>query len=190
MPRKKTADPRSIFHLRLSQAERAEFDSKAQSASLTTAEFIRRACRNVVITSLADKRARMLGIQLERRLEPAQRLLILPTRAQRGPVPVEQLDAVGLVLEPLLEHPDRLVVPPVAHEHLGDPAQRERVESAIGAVGDLPNIALSGRKLPVRVFVIRHGAVLAVFVILHPRRAPYWLVGHFRISPAELLKAE
>lgn len=57
MPRKKTADPRSIFHLRLSQAERAEFDAKARLAGLTTAELIRRACRDVVINSLADKQA-------------------------------------------------------------------------------------------------------------------------------------
>lgn len=65
MPRKKTADPRSIFHLRLSQAERAEFKSKAQSASLTTAEFIRRACRDVVINSLADKHA--IAAEMRRR---------------------------------------------------------------------------------------------------------------------------
>lgn len=51
MSRRKHPDPRRIFHIRLSNAEYADIERKAQDAGVTMADLMRTACRDAIVVS-------------------------------------------------------------------------------------------------------------------------------------------
>ncbi|WP_347140251.1 plasmid mobilization relaxosome protein MobC [Paracoccus sp. SSK6] len=51
MARRKSSDPRRIFHIRLSNAEYADIERKAQDAGVTMADLMRTACREAIVVS-------------------------------------------------------------------------------------------------------------------------------------------
>ncbi len=54
MARRKHPDPRRIFHVRLSNAEYADIERKAQEADMTMADLMRTACRDAIVVSQTD----------------------------------------------------------------------------------------------------------------------------------------